>query len=60
MSLVDILLGWLQVLLDILDPVNVKQVVFLQLSEFLIKGIRLLEEQLVVVVVIVQFDQVEF
>lgn len=60
MSLIDILLGRLQVLLDVLDPMDVEQVVFLQLSELLIKSISTLEEQLVVVVVIVQLYQVKF
>jgi hypothetical protein len=59
-SLIDILLGRLQVLLDVLDPMDVEQVVFLQLSELLIKSISTLEEQLVVVVVIVQLYQVKF
>jgi hypothetical protein len=39
---------------------DVEQVVFLQLSELLIKSISTLEEQLVVVVVIVQLYQVKF
>ena len=55
----DLVLRILDVLLVFLYTVDVEQIVFLELREFLVQSISLIKEQLVLIIVVWKFNQVQ-